>query len=218
MDKLEFVERLREWMARYSCPDDGFSEEDDLTVQRRAHNALVKILSNIPGWGDCDLVPEDKMSIYNENLVNLSRLFARLFIVDKTPSQMYIALDRCSSSEFVVRKMFGANEHFTVVLPTSIVETGIEDYVKSELNQKVDPEKTCDTNKGMIPHIKVSVKIGDEEVSQQCAQFIDAISFLCHCELCIRRNKKMDEPVDIQTSAIQQQNMKKLLGDLNGKS
>ena len=214
MTKSEFVERLHEWMERYSCPGIGFSEEDGLTEQSRAHNALVKILSNIPGWGDCNLVPEDKMPIYNENLVNLRRLFARLFIVDKTPDQFYIALSRCSSSEFVVRKMFGANEHFTVVLPTSIVETGIEDYVKSELNQKVDPEKTlCDTNEGMIPHIKVSVKIGDEEVSQQCAQFIDAISFLCHCELCIRRNKKMDEPVDIQTSAIQQQNLKKLLGE-----
>ena len=216
MTKLEFVERLREWMARFSCPDDGFSEEDGSTVQRRAHNALVKILSNIPGWGDCNLVPEDKMSLFNENLINLSRLFARLFIIDKTPSQCYVALDRCSQSEFVVSKMFGANEHFKVVLPTSIVETGIEDYVKSELNQKVDPEKTLsDTNEGMIPHIKVSVKIGDEEVSQHCAQFIDAISFLCHCELCIRRNKKMTEPVDIQTSAIQQQNLKKLLGERN---
>lgn len=216
MNKLKFVEKLFEWIARFSCPDDGFSEEDGSTVQRRAHNALVKILSNIPGWGDCNLVPEGKMSIFNENLVNLSRLFARLFIADKNPDQFYIALDRCSSSEFVLRKMFGVNEHFKVVLPTSIVETGIEDYVKSSLNEKVDPEKTLgDDKREMIPHIKVSVKIGDEEVSQHCAQFIDAISFLCHCELCIRRNKKMTEPVDIQTAAIQQQNMKKLLGEIH---
>lgn len=70
---------------------------------------------------------------------------------------------------------------------------------------------------GMIPHIKVSVKIGDEEVAHHGAQFIDAISFLCHCEASIRRSQNMTEPVDIQTSAIQKQNLKKLLGELNGK-
>jgi hypothetical protein len=70
---------------------------------------------------------------------------------------------------------------------------------------------------GMIPHIKVSVKIGDEEATHYGAHFIDAIHFLCQCEESIRRRKNMTEPVDIQTSAIQKQNMKKLLGELNGK-
>lgn len=216
MTKLEFVESLLDWIARFNNPGDGFSEEKGYTVQRRAHNALVKILSNIPGWGDCNLVPEGKMPIFNENLVDLSRLFARLFIADKSPSQFYIALDRCSPSEFVVRGMFGCNTHFEVVLPTSIVETGIEDYVKSELNQKVDPEKTLsDTNTEMIPHIKVSVKMGDDEATHMGTHFIDAVSFLCGCEAAIRRNKKMTEPVDIQTSVIAKQNMKKLLGERN---
>lgn len=70
----------------------------------------------------------------------------------------------------------------------------------------------------MIPHIKVSVKIGDEEVTHHGAQFIDAISFLCHCELSVRRSKNMTEPVDIQTAAIQKQNLKELLGNRNEQS
>lgn len=216
MNKLEFGERLHEWMTRCSCPDDGFAEEVGSTMQRRAHNALVKILSNIPGWGDCSLVPEDKTPLFNDNLINLARLFARLFIIDKTPSQCYITLNRCSSSDFAVSCMFSGANHFTVVLPISIVETGIEDYVKSSLNQEVDPDD-ANAKRELLPHIKVSVKIGDEEVTHMGAHFIDAVAFLCQCELSIRRNKKMDEPVDIQTAVIQKQNMKKLLGELNGK-
>ena len=92
----------------------------------------------------------------------------------------------------------------------------IRDYVKSSLNQEVNPEETLDdAKKELIPHIKVSVKIGDEEVTHMGAHFIDAVAFLCQCELSIRRNKKMDEPVDIQTAVIQKQNLKKLLGESN---
>ena len=63
-----------------------------------------------------------------------------------------------------------------------------------------------------IPHIEVKIEYNGETVSQQCTHFIDGISFLCQAEAAIRRNAKMNEPVDNRTSIIQKENMKKLLG------
>lgn len=65
---------------------------------------------------------------------------------------------------------------------------------------------------GIVPQIKVSVKVGEKEATHIGAHFIDAISFLCQCEDSIRRSRNATEPVDIQTVAIQKENMKKLLG------
>ena len=67
-----------------------------------------------------------------------------------------------------------------------------------------------------IPHIDVKVEYDGETVSQQCAHFIDAITFLCGCEQAIRKKRKMQEPIDVQTSAFQKNNLDKLL-ELNKK-
>ncbi len=66
---------------------------------------------------------------------------------------------------------------------------------------------------GDVPHIEVKVKYKGEEVSQYCAHFIDAISFLCQAEAALRRGLKMQQPVDFDTTKIQQANMAKLLGE-----
>lgn len=66
---------------------------------------------------------------------------------------------------------------------------------------------------GDVPHIKVEVKYKGEEVSQYCAHFIDAISFLCQAEAALRRGLKMQQPVDNETTKIQKANMAKLLGE-----
>ena len=66
---------------------------------------------------------------------------------------------------------------------------------------------------GDVPHIEVKVKYKGEEVSQYCAHFIDAISFLCQAEAAIRRNSNLKEPVDNRTSIIQKENLTKLLGE-----
>ena len=65
---------------------------------------------------------------------------------------------------------------------------------------------------GDVPHIEVKVKYKGEEVSQYCAHFIDAISFLCQAEAALRRGLKMQQPVDNETIKIQKVNMTKLLG------
>jgi len=75
-------------------------------------------------------------------------------------------------------------------------------------NVPVDKQETRD-----VPHIEVKVKYKGEEVSQHCAHFIDAISFLCQAEAALRRGLKMKQPVDFDTTKIQQANMAKLLGE-----
>ena len=63
-----------------------------------------------------------------------------------------------------------------------------------------------------VPHIEVKVKFRDEEITQYCAHFIDAISFLCQAEAALRRGLKMQQPVDNETTKIQKANLEKLLG------
>ena len=62
-----------------------------------------------------------------------------------------------------------------------------------------------------IPHIEVIVEYKGERASLNCSHFIDGISFLCGCEASIRRNEKMNQPLDIRTSAFQKSNLDKLL-------
>lgn len=64
-----------------------------------------------------------------------------------------------------------------------------------------------------VPHIEVKVKFGNEEATQYCAHFIDAISFLCQAEAALRRGLKMQQPVDNETTKIQKINMAKLMGE-----
>lgn len=66
---------------------------------------------------------------------------------------------------------------------------------------------------GDVPHIEVKVKYKGKEAIQYCAHFIDAISFLCEAEAALRRGLKMQQPVDVATTKIQQSNMEKLLGE-----
>lgn len=64
-----------------------------------------------------------------------------------------------------------------------------------------------------VPHIEVKVKFRGDEVTQYCAHFIDAISFLCQAEAALRRGLKMRQPIDNETTKIQKANMAKLMGE-----
>lgn len=162
-----------------------------------------ELLANIPEWNDDEV--RKSVPCYEPHL--------SLWKILNCNSNIVVSM---VSKEHVYLKSYD-REAISCTLPFTIVETGLKAYIDS-LNQDAQKKKTsCDTNSEMIPHIKVSVKIGDEEVEHRGAHFIDAISFLCSCEAAIRRNKKMTEPVDIQTTSIQKQNVKKLLGELNGK-
>lgn len=62
-----------------------------------------------------------------------------------------------------------------------------------------------------IPHVKVEVSFRGETVVQEGAHFIDAVHFLCHAEESVRRGLKLAAPVDIDTSAVCDENLRRLL-------
>lgn len=62
-----------------------------------------------------------------------------------------------------------------------------------------------------VPHIKVTVEYKGDEADIYCAHFIDAISFLCHCEAMLRKGIHLKQPVDISTSEIQRHNLAELI-------
>jgi len=79
-----------------------------------------------------------------------------------------------------------------------------------------DPEtllSVIDHNKSSvkIPHIEVTITVGDESISHYGAQFIDAIKFLADAEAAVRKHSGLKEPVDITVDAIQKENMRKLM-------
>jgi hypothetical protein len=175
---------------------------DNPLTQFKAVCARTKeLLDNIPEWSDEEV--RKSAPCYEPHL--------SLWKILNCSKDVVICM---ASKEHIYLKSYD-RDSVSYQLPFTIVETGLKAYIDTLIQDSQKKKTSCGTNSELIPHIKVSVKIGDEEVSQQCAQFIDAISFLCHCELCIRRNKKMDEPVDIQTAVIQKQNLKKLLGESN---
>ena len=62
-----------------------------------------------------------------------------------------------------------------------------------------------------LPHIKVVVEYSGDRVEHIGCHFIDAISFLCKAEEALRFNRKLNEPNDISTEVIGNENLRRLL-------
>lgn len=63
----------------------------------------------------------------------------------------------------------------------------------------------------MIPQIKVVVGYGKDQAEYMGSHFIDAIGFLVECEAWIRRSQNLKEPVDVSTTKIGREQLRKLL-------
>ena len=63
----------------------------------------------------------------------------------------------------------------------------------------------------MIPQIKVVVGYGEDQAEYMGSHFIDAIGFLVQCEAGIRRSQNLKEPVDVSTTKIGKEQLRKLL-------
>lgn len=64
-----------------------------------------------------------------------------------------------------------------------------------------------------IPHIHVSVTFRGETVVQDGQHFIDAVHFLCRAEEAVRAKLRADVPVDLETSKLQRENLRRLLAE-----